>query len=172
MIVVLPAIYLIAAELVQSLVTRWGKLAGAMYLVTQVGLMGQTVAAYATIPINEQWRESATFVLHAPGCESGIIHVYGPAVTYRYFTGRLRPDLRLIDIPEGAAGDLSNEPVTPCPILLWVVGVPSWDLDELLARLGLSRSSSQVVEYHEAFVVVRKGSIRCRDTDQPGCLER
>jgi len=134
--------------------------------------MGQTMAAYHTITINEQWRKSAAFVLHAPGCESGAIHVYGDAVTYRYFTARLRPDLRLIDIPEGAAADLSNEPVTPCPILLWVVGVPSWDLDELLARLGLSRSSSQVVEYHEAFVVVRKGSIRCRDTDQPGCLER
>jgi uncharacterized membrane protein len=161
MIVVLPALYLIAAELVRCLVTRWGKLAGTIYLAAQVGLMAQTVAAYHTIPVNEQWRESAAFVLHAPGCESGAIHVYGEAMNYHYFTARRRPDLRLIDIPEGTAADLSNEPVTPCPVLLWVVGVPSWDLDELLSRLGLSRSSSQVVEYHEAFVVLRKDSILC-----------
>jgi hypothetical protein len=172
MIVVLPALYLIAAELVRCVVTRWGKLAGATYLAAQAGLIGQTVVAYHTIPINEQWRESAAFVLHAPGCGSGAIHVYGEAVTYRYFTAQLRPDLRLIDIPEGAAADLSNEPVTPCPILLWVVGVPSWDLDELLARLGLSRASSQVVEYHEAFVILRKRSILPTGTDRPGRLDR
>jgi uncharacterized membrane protein len=136
MIVVLPALYLIAAERVRCAVTRCGKLAGATYLAAQAGLIGQTVAAYHTIPINEQWRESAAFVLHAPGCGSGAIHVYGEAVTYRYFTAQLRPDLRLIDIPEGAAADLSNEPVTPCPILLWVVGVPSWDLDELPRTAG------------------------------------
>jgi uncharacterized membrane protein len=172
MIVVLPALYLIAAELVRCLVMRWGKLAGAAYLAAQAALMGQTVAAYHTIQINEQWRESATFVLHALGCESGAIHVYGEAMNYRYFTARLRPDLRLIEIPEEAETDLSNEPVTPCPVLLWVVGVPSWDLDELLTRLGLSRSSSRVVEYHEAFVVLRKKPIPCADTDHPGCLGR
>jgi uncharacterized membrane protein len=171
MIVVLPAVYLIAAELVRCLVARWGKLAGATYLTAQVALMGQTVAAYHTIPINEQWRKSAAFVLHASGCESGVIHVYGDAVTYRYFTARLRPDLRLVGVPEGTAADLSNEPVTPCPILLWVVGVPSWDLDELLTKLGLSRSFSQVVEYHEAFVVLRKASLLCTDTEHPGCLK-
>ena len=110
--------------------------------------------------------------MHAPGCESGAIHVYGDAVTYRYFTARLRADLRLIGIPERASADLSNEPVAQCPILLWFVGVPSWDLDELLARLGLSRSSSQVVEYHEAFVVLRKGSILCTDTNHTGCREK
>ena len=170
MIVVLPALYLITAEIVRCLVTRWGKLAGAIYLAAQVGVMAQTVAAYYTIQVNEQWRESAAFVLRVPGCEAGAIHVYGEAMNYRYFTARRRPDLRLIDIPEGTAADLSNEPVTPCPVLLWVVGVPSWDLDELLAKLGLSRSSSQVVEYHEAFVVLRKDSILCADTDHPGCL--
>lgn len=172
MIVVLPALYSIAAELVRFLVIRWSKLVGATYLAAQVGLMGQTVTAYHTIQINEQWRESAAFVLRAPGCESGAIHVYREGVYYRYFTGRVRPDLRLIDTPDGAAADLSNEPVTPCAVLLWVVGLPSWDLDELLARVGLSRSSSQVVEYHKAFVVLRKESTLCTGADHPGCLER
>ena len=156
MIVVLPALYLIAAELARCLVRRWGKLAGATYVAAQVGLMSQTVAAYYTTQINEQWRESATFILNAPGCGSGAMHVYGEALSYRYFIARAKPDLRLINIPEGAVVDLSNEPTTSCPVLLWVVGVPSWDVDELLLRLGLSRASSLVVEYHEAFVVLRK----------------
>jgi len=120
MIVVLPALYLITAEIVRCLVTRWGKLAGAIYLAAQVGVMAQTVAAYYTIQVNEQWRESAAFVLRAPGCESGAIHVYREGVYYRYFTGRVRPDLRLIDTPDGTVADLSNEPVTPCAVLLWV----------------------------------------------------
>jgi Dolichyl-phosphate-mannose-protein mannosyltransferase len=156
MIVVLPALYLIAAELTRCLVMGWGKLAGATYLAAAVGLMGHTVVAYHTIEINEQWRESAAFVLTARGCESGAIYVYGEAQNYHFFTKRVRPDLRLIEIPEGAGADLSNEPTTRCPVLLWIVGIPSWDLDGLLIRLGLSRSSSQVVEYHEAFVVLRK----------------
>jgi hypothetical protein len=52
--------------------------------------------------------------------------------------------------------ELSNVPLTACPILLWVVGVPAWDLDDLLLRLGLSRTSLEVAEYHEAFVILRK----------------
>jgi hypothetical protein len=91
-----------------------------------------------------------------PGCKSGAIHVYGDALNYRFFTKWVAPDLRLIDIPEGAAADLGNEPITSCPIMLWVVGVPEWDLGDLLVRLGLSRSSLEVVEYHEAFVILRK----------------
>jgi hypothetical protein len=39
MIVVLLALYLIAAELARCLVRRWGKLAGATYVAAQVGLM-------------------------------------------------------------------------------------------------------------------------------------
>jgi len=172
MIVVLPALYLIAAEITCCLVTRWGKLAGATYLAAQVGLMDQTVVAYHTIEINEQWRESAAFVLNTRGCESGAIHVYGEAQNYRFFTTGVRPDLRLIEIPEGAAADLSSEPIAPCPILLWIVGIPSWDLDGLLIRLGLSRLSSQVVEYHEAFVVLREKPLSCVGADHSRCLER
>ena len=40
--------------------------------------------------------------------------------------------------------------------MLWVVGIPEWDLGDLLVRLGLSRSSLEVVEYHQAFVIFRK----------------
>jgi hypothetical protein len=155
MIVALPALYLIGAELASCLVRHWGRVAGATYLAVQVGLMGRPVAAYPT-EINEQWRDSAALVLRTSGCQSSAIHVYGDALNYRFFTERARPNLHLIEIPERAGADLSDVPLTSCPILLWIVGVPAWDLDDLLVKLGLSRSSIEVVEYHEAFVVLRK----------------
>jgi hypothetical protein len=64
--------------------------------------------------------------------------------------------LRLIEIPWGAAADLGNERAASCPIVLWIVGVAAWDLDGLLARLGLSRSSYELAEYHSAYVMFRK----------------
>ena len=117
--------------------------------------MGQPLAAYYTMDVNEQWRDSAALVLGTPGCASGAIHVYGDASNYRFFTQSIRPNLQLIEIPWGAAAGLSSEPTTSCPIVLWIVGVAAWDLDDLLARLGLSRSSAEVAEYHEAFVIFR-----------------
>jgi hypothetical protein len=155
MIVVLPALYLSAAGLTSHLVSRWGKLAGISYLAAQVALMGQPLVANYTSDINDQWRDSAAFVLHTKGCESAAVHVYGDALTYRFFTESVRPDLRMIEIPEGAVADLGNERMTSCPIVLWVVGVAPWDLDDLLVRLGLSRSSLEVIEYHNAFVLLR-----------------
>jgi hypothetical protein len=56
MIVVLPAIYVIAAELTSCLIRRWSALVGMTYLVLQIGLMCQALAAYYTIDVNEQWR--------------------------------------------------------------------------------------------------------------------
>jgi uncharacterized membrane protein len=156
MIVVLPAIYVIAAELTSGLIGRWGTIVGTTYLVLQVGLMGQALAAYYTIDVNEQWRASAALVLGTPGCASGAIHVYGDAPNYRFFTRSVRPNLRLIEIPWGVATDLGDEPTSSCPIVLWIVGVAAWDLDDLLARLGLSRSSCEVTEYHLAYVVFRR----------------
>jgi hypothetical protein len=98
MIVILPALYLIAAQLTSCLVRRWGKVAGLTYLAAQVGLMGQPLLAYYTTQINEQWRDSAALVLHMPGCKSGTIHVYGDPLNYRFFSKWVAPDLRLIDI--------------------------------------------------------------------------
>ena len=157
MIVVLPAIYVIAAELTSCLMRRWGTIVGTAYLVLQIGLMCQALAAYYTIDVNEQWRDSAALVLDTPGCASGNIHVYGDASNYRFFTRSVRPNLQLIEIPRGAAADLGNEPTTTsCQIVLWIVGVALWDLDDLLDRLGLSRSSSEVSEHHSAYVIFRK----------------
>ena len=79
MIVVPPAIYVIAAELTSCLIRRWGPIVGTTYLVLQIGLMCQALAAYYTIDVNEQWRDSAALVLGTPGCASREIHVYGDA---------------------------------------------------------------------------------------------
>jgi hypothetical protein len=157
MIVVLPAVYVIAAELTSCLMHRWGTIVGATYLALQIGLMCQALTVYYTIDINEQWRDSAALVLGTPDCASGDIHVYGNASNYHFFTQSVRPNLQLIEIPLGAAADLGNEPTTTrCPIVLWIVGVAAWNLDGLLDRLGLSRSSSEVAEYHWAYVIFRK----------------
>jgi hypothetical protein len=136
--------------------SRWGVIAGTTYLAAQVGLMGQPLIANYTTDINDQWRESAALVLRTPGCEAGTIPVYGDAENYRFFTRSVRPDLRLIEIPLGVTADLGNEPTGSCPIVVWIVGVASWDLDYLLLRLGLSRSASEVVEFHAAYVIFRK----------------
>jgi uncharacterized membrane protein len=67
MIVVLPAIYVIAAELTSCLMRRWGTIVGATYLAVQIGLMCQALTVYYTIDVNEQWRDSAALVLGTPG---------------------------------------------------------------------------------------------------------
>ena len=89
-------------------------------------------------------------------CSSDLIHVYGDLSLYRFFTKWVRPDLDLIDIPQGAAADLSNLPLSTCPILLWIVGVPEWDLDDLFSKLGVSRASVEIAAFHKAFVIFRK----------------
>jgi mannosyltransferase len=155
MIVVLPALYLIAAELSSSLVTHWSKISGTIYLAAQAGLMSQPLAAYYTAEMAEQWRDSAAVVLRTPGCESGAIHVYGDARHYRFFTKSVRPDLRLIEIPQGAAAVVGDDPTPACPIVLWIVG-PIWELDGLLLRSGLSPDSLRVADFYYALVILHK----------------
>jgi hypothetical protein len=154
MIVILPALYVIVAELASCLIRGWGTVAGAVYLATQTALMSQPIADYYTKEMKEGWRDTTALVLDTSGCENGTIHVYGDAAYYRFFTEPVRPRLRLIGIPEGESKDLSHETGTSCPILLWVVGA-SWNPDDIRAKLGLSDNSFGVADFYEAFVVVR-----------------
>ena len=154
MIVILPALYVIAAELASCLIRGWGTFAGAVYLAAQTALMSQPIADYYTKEMKEEWRDTAALVLNTPGCEAGPIHVYGDAAYYRFFTEAVRPRLRLLEMPEGEFKDLSREPTTSCPILLWVVGA-SWNADDIRAELGLSDNSFGVADFYEAFVVFR-----------------
>ena len=156
LIVLLPAIYLIAAELVSALAFAWGPLVGITYLSVQLALIAGPSLIHFGDHTKEQWRESAAFVLHRPGCATATIHVYGEEQYYRFYTGKVRPQLRLREIPEGGTADLSHEQVSGCPILLWIVGVPEWELDGLLAGVGLSRSVTEIIEYYEAYVVLAR----------------
>ena len=154
MIVILPALYVIVAEMASCLIRGFGPFAGAVYLAAQTALMSQPIADYYTKEMKEEWRDTAALVLNTPGCEAGPIHVYGDAAYYRFFTEAVRPRLRLLEIPEGEFKDLSREPTTSCPILLWVVGA-SWNADDIRAELGLSDNSFGVADFYEAFVVFR-----------------
>ena len=154
MIVVLPALYVISAELASYLARRWGPFAGAAYLATQTALMSQPIVDYYTKEMKEEWRDTTTFVLNTPGCEAGTIYVYGDAAYYRFFTGTVRPGLHLLEIREGDSKDLSREPASSCPILLWVVG-SSWSPDDIRARLGLTDNSFGIADFYEAFLVFR-----------------
>jgi len=156
LIVLLPAIYLAAAELVSALAFAWGRLAGFTYLAAQLVLMAQPSFPNNGDHTKEQWRESAQFVLHVPGCAAETIHVYGEAQYYRFYTTKLRPQLRLSEIPEGGTADLAHQPISSCPILLWIVGVPEWDLDGLLATAGLDSSEIEIIGWYEAYVVLAK----------------
>jgi uncharacterized membrane protein len=154
LIVILPALYVIAAELTARLARRWGTAAGVIYFAVQAGLMGQPIVAYYTKEMKEQWRQSAALVLNTPGCESAAIHVYGDAANYGFFTKSVRPRLRLIEIPEGESKDLRREPSGSCPILLWVVGW-WWNPDDFRERFGLSDNAFGVADFYAAFVVFR-----------------
>jgi len=118
MIVVLPALYVISAELASYLARRWGPFAGAAYLATQIALMSQPIVDYYTKEMKEEWRDTTALVLNTPGCEAGTIYVYGDAAYYRFFTGTVRPGLHLLEIREGDSKDLSRDPASSCPILL------------------------------------------------------
>jgi uncharacterized membrane protein len=158
LIVLLPAIYLIAAELLSALASAWGPLVGVTWLGVQLALVARPSLVHLGNHTKEQWRESAAFVLNQSGCATATIHVYGEEQYYRFYTRKVRPQLRLREIPEGGTADLGHAQVSSCPILLWIVGVPEWELDGLLARVGLSRSTIEIVEYYEAYVVLARRS--------------
>ena len=154
MIVILPALYVIVAELASCLIRGFGAFAGAVYLAAQTALMSQPIADYYTKEMKEEWRDTAALVLNTPGCEAGTIYVYGDAAYYRFFTGAVRPGLHLLEIREGDSKDLSRDPASSCPILLWVVG-SSWNPDDIRARLGLTDNSFGIADFYEAFLVFR-----------------
>jgi uncharacterized membrane protein len=158
LIVLLPAIYLVAAEFVSTLAFACGRLAGLAYLAAQFVLLAQPSFTHFGDHTKEQWRESADFVLHEPGCAAGTLHVYGEMQYYLFYTSKLRPQLQLREIPEGGTADLSHEPISSCPILLWIVGVPEWDLDGLLVKVGLDGAEIEIISWYEAYVVLAKRS--------------
>jgi hypothetical protein len=156
MVVVLPAIYLLIADVAVCSGLGRGLLVGAVLLLGQAVLIAQTPPGYYTYMTKEQWRESAAFVTSHPACDTASVPVYGEAFYYRYFTDKARPAMRLIEIPYGGGADLSVEPRSDCPILLWAADLWKVEIDALLPTLSLDPSSVDIVEFNKAFVVMRK----------------
>jgi mannosyltransferase len=156
MVVVLPAIYLLVADVAVCSRFRRAQLGGAVLLLGQAVLIAQTLPGYYTYMTKEQWRASAAFVIGQSDCNTASVPVYGEAFNYRYFTDQARPAMRLLEIPRGGRADLSVEPRSDCPILLWAADLWRVDLDALLPTLSLDSSSIDIVEFYRAFVVMRK----------------
>jgi uncharacterized membrane protein len=160
MVVILPAIYLLVADLVAHAFSQRGALFAAGLLLGQAALIAWPLPTYYTYMSKAQWRESAAFVLKQPGCEAAAIYVYvyseGDAFYYRYFTKKVRPAMRLIEIPYGGSADLSREQGSPCRVLVWAANYWRVELDELLPKLSVKMQNLDVVEFNKAFVVLKK----------------
>jgi uncharacterized membrane protein len=155
MVVVIPALYLLMAEAAGYCRSRLGTRVAVTLLLVQAALIAQALVGYYAYMAKPQWRESAQFVTSQPRCEAAAIHVYGDALYYRYFTEKTRPAVRLIEIPEWSAADLSGGPRSECPIVLWVANLWREELDYLLPSLSIDPSSVEIIEFDRAFVVLR-----------------
>ncbi len=157
LIVILPALYLGMAALLDDGAARWGTPIAAVALGVQLLLMAQPLPGYYEVRTKEQWRESATFLLAQPGCRTGPIYVYGDALNYRYLVEKTRPRLRLVEVPEvGAAPPLPMG--SDCNVLLWAADLPRAQFDRVLSALPIRRCSLRVATFYWAFVALRDGA--------------
>lgn len=158
LIVILPALYLAMAALVDYAAGRWSAGVVAVCVLTQLALMMQPLAWFYTTRSKEQWRESAAFVLRQPGCREGPIYVYGELPNYRYFVEQARPRLKLVPIPVEGAAPASRITSSDCGVLLWAADLPRSRLDAVLSDLNIALSCVQVVPFYWAFVAFRAPS--------------
>jgi len=165
LIVVLPALYLGTAALFNDSAARWGMPIAAVALGVQLLLMAQPLPGYYEVRTKEQWRESATFLLAQPGCQTGPIYVYGDALNYHYLVEKTRPRLRLVEIPEvGTAPPLATG--SDCNVLLWAADLPRAQFDRIVSALPIQRCSLRVATFYWAFVALRDGA---GATEKPEC---
>jgi 4-amino-4-deoxy-L-arabinose transferase-like glycosyltransferase len=155
LIVVLPGLYLVMAALAAYGLARW-RAAVLVCCAVQLFLMVQGLGWYYTRQTNEQWRESAAFVLAQPGCVEGPIYVYGEAANYRYLVGKARPRLKLTEIPVPVA-PTRIQSSGDCRVVLWAVRLSPAEFEQLLASLPLNRACLAVTAFFWAFVVTRDG---------------
>ena len=156
LIVLLPALYLAMSSLFDYGAVRWGTPVAAIGFTAQLLLMTQSLPWYYTATTKEQWRESAAFVLAQPGCAEGPIYIYGQTPNYRYLVEKVRPRLKLVEIPvEGSTG-LSRRPLaTDCGVLLWAADLSRSQFDAVLSALSVDRSCVRVAVFYWAFVALR-----------------
>jgi len=156
LIVVLPALYLAMSSLVDFGAVRWGTLATAACLTTQLLLMTQSLPWYYSAQTKEQWREWAAFVLAQHCCIAGPIYVFGAAKNYHYLIEQRRPRLELVEIPVGSSVLPPLVPAADCNVLLWAADLPRGQFDAILSALPVNRSCVRVAAFYWAFVAVRE----------------
>jgi mannosyltransferase len=166
LIVLLPALYLMMSSLFDYGALRWGTPVAAIGFTAQLLLVTQSLPWYYTATTKEQWRESAAFVLAQPGCAEGPIYIYGQTPNYRYLVEKVRPRLKLIEIPlEGSTGPSRRPPATDCGVLVWAADLSGSQFDAVLSALSVDRSCVRVVVFYWAFVALRDPSGTMRHED-------
>ena len=164
LLVVLPALYLMIAALVDDAASL-SSVAGAVGVAVLLVLMWPSLGWQYTGQSKEQWREPAAFILAQPGCAKGPIYVYGDKTPYKYLVGKTRPELQLVEIPSGKVAATRSQPAGDCPIALWAGKISPDEFAEMLSQLPpLSASCRKVREFYWAFVVMR-------DPDDDNCRE-
>ena len=158
LIVVLPALYLGMAALVDDGATRWGLPLASAALTVQLLLMMQPLPSYYDVRTKEQWRESAAFVLAQPRCQTGPIYVYGEALNYRYLVDKARPNLRLVEVPAEGGAPPPLPMASDCDVLLWAADLPRAQFDAALSTLPIKHCSLHVATFYWAFVAMRERS--------------
>jgi Dolichyl-phosphate-mannose-protein mannosyltransferase len=158
MVVILPAIYLVVADLAVLAFDQLGRLV-AVLLVIQAVLIAWPLSTFYSYMSKAQWRESAAFVLSQPDCETATIYVYGDAFYYRYFTKKMHRTMHWIAIPYGGGEGLASPPHSACRVLVWAAELWGVELDELLPKLGLQVPGIEIISFDRAFVVMKKDPI-------------
>ena len=131
LIVIFPATYLVVAHLLNSIASAAGADGG--WRVIRAGTLALLIAAMVlpsieskTMPLKEQWREAANFILAQPDCRTATIFVAGSAdpTLFDFYTNRTGDDVGITFLPAPARGQVSEDQVRrvlehPCPVLLW-----------------------------------------------------
>ena len=131
LIIIFPATYLIVAHLLNWIASAAGADGG--WRVIRVGTVVLLVGAMIlpsieskTMPLKEQWREAAGYILDQPGCRNATMFVAGSAdlSLFAFYTNRTGDSVDITFLPTPTSGEVSDQQVRqvlegPCPIVLW-----------------------------------------------------
>ncbi len=131
LIIIFPATYLIVAHLLNWIANAAGADGGGRFI--RVGTVALLVGALMlpsveskTMPLKEQWREAAAFILAQPGCRNATMFVAGSddLSLFAFYTNRMVEDVNITFMPTPTQGTVSDQQVRrvlegSCPIVLW-----------------------------------------------------
>ncbi|MEE8271744.1 MAG: hypothetical protein V3R98_08435 [Alphaproteobacteria bacterium] len=137
LIIVFPAAYLVVAHVLNSIAVAGGADGGWRVMrissvVMLVGVMMMPSIESKTMPLKEQWREAAAFILGDPACRGATLFVAGSEdiALFEFYTNQMYADVEMTFFPLPAAGPIPETQVRRvvddrCPVLLWQVHSPA-----------------------------------------------